>query len=82
MGLVIWKKKKKKQFFSDRVFFAKKKKKKNKCSFFEKNVFFFFFFFLNSYGININTQGETTLLWDLFSIYDTVSNYFTSLLLI
>ena len=34
------------------------------------------------YGININTQVETTLLWDLFSIYDTVSNYFTSLLLI
>ena len=33
------------------------------------------------YGININTQVETTLLWDLFSIYDTVNNYFTSLLL-
>ena len=75
--------------FSDRFFFfceknkrfLKKKKvfffnKKNMC-FFQKKTFFF-----SKYGININTQVETTLLWDLFIIYDTVSNYFTSLLFI
>ena len=45
----------------------------------KKNVFYRFFF---KYGININTQVETTLLWDLFIIYDTVSNYLKSLLLI
>ena len=56
----------KKQFFFQIVFFLQKK----------TSVFFF------KYGININTQVEITLLWDLFSIYDTVSNYFTSLLLI
>ena len=56
----------------------------------KKNKFFFKLFFIFiiiiflflKYDININTQVETTLLWDLFSIYDTVSNYFTSLLLI
>ena len=59
-------------FFSDRVFFCEK-----------KSVFFnFFIFYFLKYGLNINTQVETTLLWDLFSIYDTVSNYFISLLLI
>ena len=47
----------------------------------KKKVFSDRFFFFK-YGININTQVETTLLWNLFSIYDTVSNYFTSLLLI
>ena len=69
---------KKKVFFIS-CFFREKKK----VFFFKKNLFYCFFFcvFLK-YGININTQVETTLLWDLFSIYDTVSNYFTSLLLI
>ena len=59
------------------------------CFFRKKNIFFFlncflsfFFFVFLKYGININTQVETMLLWNLFSIYDTVSNYFTSLLLI
>ena len=65
--------KKKKTVFSNRVFFTKKT-----SVFFKKKPVFFFF----KYGININTQVETTLLWDLFSIYDTVSNYFTPLLLI
>ena len=64
--------KKKKVFFRIVLFFCKKKQV------FKKKTFFFFF----KYGINISTQVETTLLWDLFSIYDTVSNYFTSLLLI
>ena len=59
----------KKKFFLNRVFFLRER----------KNVLLFVFF---KYGININTQVETTLLCDLFSIYDTVSNYFTSLLLI
>ena len=47
--------------------------------FFFRIVFFWrkkqvFIFFLKC-GININTQVETMLLWDLFSIYDTVNNY-------
>ena len=67
----------KKKVFSDRVFFLQKKKQ----VFLKKKLFILFVFFFK-YGININTQVETTLLWDLFSIYDTVSNYFTSLLLI
>ena len=66
---------KKNSFFSDSAFFAKKQ------MFFFFNCFLLLFFFFK-YGININTQVGTTLLWDLFSIYDTVSNYFTSLLLI
>ena len=72
---VMWKKK---TVFFQIVFFMQ-----NKQAFFfwKKKLFFIFFFFLK-YGININAQVETTLLWDLFSIYDTVSNYFTSLLLI
>ena len=53
-------------------FFAKKKRV------FKKELFYCFVFL--KYGININTQVETTLLWDLFSIYDTISNYFISLL--
>ena len=54
-----------------------------KKSFFFKLFFIVFFFcFFLKYGININKLIETKLLWDLFSIYDTVSNYFTSLLLI
>ena len=61
----------KKFFFSDRVFFF---------FFLRKNKFKKTFFF--KYGININKQVETTLLWDLFCIYDTVSNYCTSLLII
>ena len=67
---------KKNSFFSDPVFFAKKQ------VFFSQKKTGFLLFFWYSYGININTQVETTLLWDLFSIYDTVINYFTSLLLI
>ena len=67
----------KKTVFFQIVFFLPKKKQVLKK---KKTVFYPFFVFLK-YGININTQVETTLLWDLFSIYDTVSNYFTSLLL-
>ena len=71
---------KKKKVFSNRVFFLRKRKQ---VFFFSKKTFLFIYFlFFFKYGININTQVETTLLWDLFSIYDTVSNYFTSLLLI
>ena len=51
--------KKKKQFFSE--------KKKINCFL----LLFFFYLFFFKYGININAQVETTLLWDLFSIYDT-----------
>ena len=69
--------KKKKTVFFRSCFFHEK----NKCFFSKKPVFYLFIFFFK-YGININTQVETTLLWDLFSIYDTVSNYFTSLLLV
>ena len=64
----------KKNFFY-LVFFEKKKQV------FFSNCFLSFFVFFK-YGININTQVETTLLWDLFSIYDTVSNYFTTSLLL
>ena len=65
------KKKKKKKNWS--YFFAKKK-----CSLKKKTLSFL------NYGIilNINTQVKTMYLWDLWSIYDTVSNDFTSLLLI
>ena len=68
----------KKTVFFRSCFLYKKIKKKIR-----KKLFFIVFFFVFwKYGLNINTQVETTLLWDLFSIYDTVSNYFTSLLLI
>ena len=66
----------KKKVFLYRVFFFFFFFAKKQVFFFKKNFYFLFF----KYGININTEVEKTLLWDLFSIYDTVSNYFTSLL--